>query len=64
VILTIDDDACRGHGVCMAVCPELFTLTDAGYAEVQGDTVPPELEELAAEAIAGCPERAITRTKE
>jgi ferredoxin len=50
----------RGHGACVAVCPELFTLTDAGYAEVTGAAVPPALEALAAEANASCPERAIS----
>jgi ferredoxin len=64
--LVIDDDSCRGHGVCVAICPDVFTLTDAGYAEVSVDTVPPEYEDLAAEAVAACPEQAIAElpTKE
>lgn len=56
--VTVDDGAC--HGVCVALCPEMFTLTDAGYAHAAAYSVPPELEALAAEAIAQCPERAIS----
>lgn len=58
--VTVDDGACRGHGVCVALCPEVFTLTDAGYAQATADRVPPDLGDRAVEAIAQCPERAIT----
>lgn len=57
--LTVDHDSCRGHGICVAVCPELFSLTDAGYATAVESPVPVELEDAAAQAIAGCPEQAI-----
>ena len=33
--VTVDDDRCRGHGVCGTICPEVFTLTDDGYTVVQ-----------------------------
>ncbi len=29
---TVDDQRCRGHGVCITICPEVFELTDDGYA--------------------------------
>jgi ferredoxin len=60
VKVTIDDDLCRGHGVCCSLCPEVFTLTDDGYAEVLVPTVPPDLEDAARSAASRCPERAIT----
>jgi ferredoxin len=60
VKVTIDDDLCRGHGVCCSLCPEVFTLTDDGYAEVLVPTVPPALEDAARSAASRCPERAIT----
>jgi len=28
----VDDDRCRGHGICWSLCPEVFTLTDDGPA--------------------------------
>ena len=33
---SVNDGLCRGHGVCVALCPEVFTLTDWGYAEAIG----------------------------
>ena len=57
--VTIDDDLCRGHGVCCSLCPEVFTLTDDGYAEVLVPVVPPDLEDAARSAASRCPERAI-----
>ncbi|RAY16303.1 ferredoxin [Actinomadura craniellae] len=56
----VDEDRCRGHGVCNALCPEVFTLTDDGYAEVRVPQVPAEFEETVRTAVGQCPERAIT----
>jgi ferredoxin len=58
--VTVDDDRCRGHAVCCSLCPEVFTLTDNGYAEVRVREVPAELEEAVQAAVGRCPERAIT----
>jgi ferredoxin len=58
--VTVDDDRCRGHGVCCGLCPEVFDLTDAGYSTVLTPEVPADLEEAVLAAIDGCPERAIT----
>ena len=30
----VDADQCKGHGVCWGLCPEVFDLTDDGYAVV------------------------------
>ena len=57
--VSVNDGLCRGHGVCVAVCPEVFTLTDDGYAEAIADDVAPEFETAVAEAIECCPEQAI-----
>ena len=57
--VTVDDDRCRGHGVCCAVCPEVFELTDDGYSTVLVPEVPPELEDKVRDAAASCPERAV-----
>ena len=58
--VSVNDELCRGHGVCVAVCPEVFTLTDDGYAVAIPDDVAPEFERAVAEAIESCPEQAIT----
>jgi ferredoxin len=60
VKVAIDEDVCRGHGVCCSLCPEVFALTDDGYAEVLVPEVPAELEDAARSAVTRCPERAIT----
>ena len=56
----VDEDLCRGHAVCCSLCPEVFALTDDGYAAVQVTEVPTELEETVRSAVTRCPERAIT----
>ncbi|NLU65640.1 ferredoxin [Rhodococcus sp. HNM0563] len=56
----VDDDACRGHGVCLALCPDVFDLSDGGYAVTLVSEVPAEHEDKVREAVASCPERAIS----
>ncbi len=58
--VTVDDDRCRGHAVCCSLCPEVFVLTDDGYAVVQTAEVPTEFEEAVGSAALRCPEHAIT----
>jgi ferredoxin len=55
----VDDQRCRGHGVCVTLCPEVFDLTDDGYAESIESDVPTEFEAVTREAIDCCPEQAI-----
>ncbi|NKQ51481.1 ferredoxin [Amycolatopsis sp. K13G38] len=57
--VTVDDERCRGHGVCCSACPEVFTLTDDGYAVAKAE-IPAELAERVRSAAESCPERAIT----
>ncbi|MGY1503229.1 ferredoxin [Streptomyces sp. QTS52] len=56
---TVDEDRCRGHGVCWTLCPEVFDLTDDGYAEVLVPEIPAEHENAVRTAVGSCPERAI-----
>ena len=56
----VDADGCRGHGVCMSLCPQVFDLTDDGYATVLVSEVPSELEDVVRAAVDRCPERAIS----
>jgi len=55
----VDSDRCRGHGICLTVCPEMFSLNDDGYAQVLSPDVPPEFEKAVGAAARDCPERAI-----
>jgi ferredoxin len=58
--ITVDDDRCAGHGMCLTLCPEMFALNDDGYAEAQVTDIPVEFEAAVREAIECCPEHAIT----
>ncbi|HET6951780.1 MAG TPA: ferredoxin [Acidimicrobiales bacterium] len=61
--VTVDDDQCCGHAVCWGLCPEVFDLSDDGFAVVQVSEVPPEHEDAVRKAVRQCPERAITITE-
>jgi len=56
----VDDERCRGHGVCTTLCPDVFAINDDGYSEVQVPEVPAGQEKAAREAIECCPEQAIS----
>jgi ferredoxin len=56
----VDDERCRGHGVCASLCPDVFALTDDGYAVAADSDVPAELEEAVSDAVHSCPEQAIS----
>jgi ferredoxin len=58
----VDADTCGGFGQCVTLCPDVFALTDAGYAVVLLPDVPAEFEALAREAERVCPTLAITVT--
>jgi ferredoxin len=58
--VSVDADLCGGHAACWSVCPEVFVLTDDGYAEVIVDVVPVELEATVQGAADHCPTHAIT----
>lgn len=60
----VDDQRCRGHGVCVTLCPEVFRLTDDGYAEATASEVSSGLEAATREAIDCCPEQAISETED
>jgi ferredoxin len=45
------------------LCPEVFNLTDDGYAESITSEVPTEFEAATREAIDCCPEQAIIETQ-
>lgn len=59
----IDDERCKGHGMCCTLCPEVFELTDDGFAvivEGPDGAIPSEHEDAVRSAVAQCPEGAIS----
>jgi ferredoxin len=59
VKVIVDEDRCAGHGMCLTLCPEVFDMTDDGWAVADPGDVPGEFEGAVGEAIENCPERAI-----
>jgi ferredoxin len=57
--VSIDEDNCRGHGVCCALSPEVFELNDDGYTVVMRPEVPGDHRDAVEAAVSQCPERAI-----
>jgi ferredoxin len=60
VKVAVDSEICAGHGNCTAICPDVFDLTDDGYAVVITADVPAEHEDTVRDAVAQCPERAVS----
>jgi ferredoxin len=62
--VTVDDDRCCGHGMCLTMCPEVFFLTGDGYADVNTAALSDVSLEMIQEAARVCPEQAIVITPE
>ena len=57
----IDTARCTGNAMCAFAGPAVFLVDDdTGYAYLQSEDVPPELERQARDGANMCPERAIT----
>jgi ferredoxin len=63
VRITVDPDACTGHGRCWSLAGDVYEADDDGYCATRSLDVPPELEEAARAGARNCPERAITLTE-
>ena len=55
----VDEETCRGHGMCLTLCADVFSITNDGYAVAISSDVPAEFEAATREAIECCPEQAI-----
>jgi ferredoxin len=51
---------CQGHGRCVIIAPEYFDMDDEGWGFVRVDEVAEADRPDVDEAIASCPESAIT----
>ncbi len=58
--ITVDRSMCSGHALCFGAAPELYTLDDDGYSNVDELDVPAGMEERARRGMLACPERAIS----
>jgi len=59
VKVSVDEDRCAGHGVCVGLCPEVFDLTTEGYAIAIVTDVPASFETVVRQASEQCPTSAI-----
>jgi ferredoxin len=61
-------DACIGCGSCSAIAPEVFEMSDEGFAFVKSDidfaNLSKELEDKVMDAMSSCPTSAIEFDKE
>jgi len=58
--VVVDPDVCMGCGVCESIAPDIFILRDELFAHVIMDPVPETMRDIVDEAIAECPEQAIS----
>lgn len=54
-----DRERCAGQARCVATAPDLVHLDDDGYIAAESFEVATRFEELARQAVAACPERAL-----
>jgi ferredoxin len=64
--LSVDESRCTGHGRCYTVAPKLLSDDDEGFVTLRGSSMEITGDQLddAEEAVAACPERAITLTRD
>lgn len=55
----VNNNACIGCGACAAICPDVFEITDDGYAKAKVEVVAEDKKEEVVEAQEGCPTSAI-----
>jgi len=58
--MQVDQDLCIGCGACVDLCPEVFDFNEDAKANVIVNEVPAEAEDIAREAMEGCPVSAIS----
>jgi ferredoxin len=56
----VDYDLCTSNGVCMGIAPEIFEVRDDGFMYVLNENPGLEFDERLREAVANCPNGAIS----
>lgn len=59
----VDKDTCIGCGLCVDVCPQVFSMELDGKAVAKDTLVPLDIEASCRDAAQQCPVEAITITK-
>jgi ferredoxin len=62
--LRVDPIACRAHGLCAELVPELIALDEWGYPLPADRPAPRALAAQAREAVAACPTLALRLSRE
>ncbi|GAA1844824.1 ferredoxin [Pseudonocardia ailaonensis] len=58
--VSVDFDACDGHGFCAEICPEVFAILDDGGLSLLQESVEETSAGRLGEAERVCPTQAIT----
>jgi ferredoxin len=59
--VTVDESLCDGHGLCVAACPEVFSLGDEDdLVTILIEDPEESLRDEITEAVARCPKTALT----
>lgn len=62
--IRVERARCVGHARCNAVAPDLMTLDDDGYSDIDAKAVPADMRDLARRVVRACPEGAISLVEE
>lgn len=57
--LAVDWPACKAHGVCAELLPEIIELDEWGYPVIEPGAIPSSLKRLAQRAVSSCPTLAL-----
>jgi ferredoxin len=58
--VNVNYDLCTSNAVCMSIAPEVFEVRDDGFMYVLNENPGPEFDEKLADAVAGCPNGALS----
>lgn len=63
--LSVDESRCTGHGRCYSTAPKLLSDDEEGFVTLRGGSLELTEDQVAdaEEAVAACPELAITLTR-
>jgi ferredoxin len=64
-MLSVDESRCTGHGRCYSAAPKLLSDDEEGFVTLRGGSMEITDDQVAdaEEAVAACPELAITLTR-